>query len=197
MIGDVAVVARGHQRRDAVVVGPVDVVAQLDEQLDDLQPLLGRLAAVVAVDERQARRRRQHRLAVPGDDLRIGAALEQQLHQLEIGGERGAHQRGGKDDARRAFAHPRARRVVDERVGVGAGIEQLADERHRIGRHHPREVRRRFHVAPIDGPEERREPLRVGLVDVGLVVHEERRHLVVAVEDRQRQRRLAVAGRAR
>ena len=40
MIGRVADVAGGHQRRDAVVVGLVDVVAQLDEQLDHLAAAL-------------------------------------------------------------------------------------------------------------------------------------------------------------
>ena len=126
----------------------------------------------------------------------VGSApcVEEQLDQLEIAGEGRPHQRGREDDARRALAHPGARRVVDERVRIGAGVEQLADERQRILRHHPREVRRRLHVAPIDGPEQRRKPLRVGLVDVGLAVDQERCHVVVAVEDRQRQRGLAVAG---
>ena len=61
-------------------------------------------------------------------------------------------------------------------------------------RHHPGEVRRRLHVAAIDGPEERREALRVHVVDVRLGVHQRGGEVVVAVEDRQAQRVLAVAG---
>jgi hypothetical protein len=41
-----------------------------------------------------------------------------------------------------------------------------------------------------DRPPGRAAALRVGLVDVGLAVHQERRYVVVAVEDGQRQRRL-------
>src|SRR6266545_2441294 len=53
---------------------------------------------------------------------------------------------------------------------------------------HPGEVGRRLHVAAIHGPEERREPLRVGAVHLRVVVDQERRELVIAVEHGKPQR---------
>jgi hypothetical protein len=118
--------------------------------------------------------------------------LEEQLDQREIPGEGRPHQRGREDDARRAFAHAGARRVVDERVRIGAGVEQLADER-RILRHHPREVRRRLHVAPIGRPNSGvNRCASAWLTSAWRSTRND--HVVVAVEDRQRQRRLPVAG---
>ena len=162
----VAHVAGNHERRDAVIVGLIDVRTEAHEQLHDLEPFGRRLSFAVALDETEPGRRFDHRLAVFRDDRRIGAVVEQQPAELEVGGKGRAHQCRREDDAGRARAHAGARGVVDDGVRIGAGVEQLLDQRQRIGRDRPRKVRRRFHVAPVYGPEERREALRVGQIQV-------------------------------
>ena len=80
--GEVPHVGGHHQRGDAGVVGPVDVGAELDQQLDHGQPFGERFALAVAVDPAVAGRGQQRRLVVAGTDVAIGAVVEQKLHQL-------------------------------------------------------------------------------------------------------------------
>ena len=67
-------------------------------------------------------------------------------------------------------------------VRVRSGIQKLLNERKRVRCDHPWEVRRRFHVAAIHSPEQRRKPLGVGMVHVRMTVDEQRGHIITSVE---------------
>src|SRR5713226_5211884 len=81
---------------------------------------------------------------------------------------------------------------VNHNIGVCSGIQKLLDQGQRISRYHPWKVRSCFHVAPIDRPEERSEPLRVGLVHIGMAIDQERCNIVASIEERKPQSVLAV-----
>ena len=163
-------IGRNHQSSDAVIVGSIHVLPEVDEQLHDFESLGRSASLAVTRDEARSARRHQHRLAVLRNDLRVGAMGQQKFHQFDIAGECSAHQGSRKDDSRRSVPHARARRVVDDVIHVGAGVEKLLDQRQADPRSPTHgKVRRRFHVAAVDRPEERRESLRIGLIHVGVL----------------------------
>ena len=125
-----------------------------------------------------------------GGDLRVGAASQQQLHEIEIAGLRRAKKRG-----RAVLVEPLVREdgadlgaVLGARVDVGALVEEQPDELEVV------------HVAPADGvvavldvavvgrEVQRRPSALVGEVRVGAVLQQIRAELVVAVLCRDQQR---------
>src|SRR5215475_2083401 len=107
--------------------------------------------------------------------MRIGAVGQQYFRKFEIPCECGAMQCTSEHDTQRCIAVASARRVIYDGVRIRTRVEKFLYERHRIRRYCPWEaVGSEFHVAAIDGPEERCESLRICVIDIDMVVDEKR-----------------------